>query len=54
VSFQTATHISPEAASGAVLGHEYEHVNNNKAQAAKDERRIISQTVTVQTACCPE
>ena len=54
VSYQTATHISPEAAAGAVLAHENEHVGREQAEATKEGRQVLSQTVTLQMSCCPE
>lgn len=54
VSFQTPTHIAPEAAASAVRGHEMEHVVRNQAKAAREDREIVSQSVTLHTAICPE
>ncbi len=54
MSYQTATHISPEAAAGAVLAHENEHVVHEQARAAKEDRKVISQSVSIEMSCCPE
>ena len=54
VSFKTATHISPDQASSAVRGHEYEHVVRNQAKAAREGREVVSQSVIIHTAICPE
>lgn len=54
VSYQTPTHIAPEAAASAVRGHEMEHVVRNQAKAAREDREIVSQSVTLHTAICPE
>lgn len=54
VSFQSPTHISPEAAAGAVRKHEYEHVNNEQARAEKEDREVVSQSVRLKTDICPE
>jgi hypothetical protein len=54
VSFQSATHISPEQAAGQVLAHEYEHVSSEQAKADREGRRVISQSVSLQTSFCPE
>lgn len=54
VSFKTATHLSPEQAAGAVRSHEMEHVNRNQAKAQRENREIISQSVTIHTDICPE
>lgn len=54
VSFKNATKISPEAAASAVRGHEMEHVYRNRAKAAREDREVVSQSVVIKTAICPE
>jgi hypothetical protein len=54
VSYQTPTHISPQAAAGAVAAHEQEHVRHEQARAAAKGARVVSQTVVIHTAICPE
>lgn len=54
VSFKSATKLSPEEAASAVRGHEMEHVYRNQAKAAREDKRIVSQTVTIKTDICPE
>ena len=54
VSFKTATHLSPEAAASAVRSHEMEHVTRNQAKAQREDRKIVSQSVTIHTDICPE
>ncbi|GFI43130.1 hypothetical protein IMSAGC018_00796 [Lachnospiraceae bacterium] len=54
VSYKTPTRISPEQAATAVRGHEMEHVVRERAAAAREDRRVISQSVTMHTAICPE
>lgn len=54
VSYQTPTHIAPEQAGSAVRGHEMEHVTREQAKAAREGREVVSQSVTVHTAICPE
>jgi len=54
VSYQAPTHISPGAAPSAVASHEREHVAREQAKAEQEDRRIVSQTVTLETAICPE
>ena len=54
VSFQAPTRISPGQAAGAVRAHEQEHVSNEQTRAERDGRRIVSQTVTLSSAICPE
>ncbi|MCL1828441.1 MAG: hypothetical protein FWG32_02980 [Oscillospiraceae bacterium] len=54
VSYQAPTHIGRNAAAAAVAAHEGEHVNHERAKAEKDGRRIVSQSVSIHTAICPE
>lgn len=54
VSFKTPSHIDPGQSSAAVRGHELEHVVRERARAEKEGRRVISQSVTMQTGICPE
>ncbi len=54
VSFKTATKLSPDEAASAVRGHEMEHVVRNRAKAAREDREIVSQSVMIHTAICPE
>jgi len=54
VSFKAATNIAPEAAASAVRGHEQEHVSNAYDKAERDNGKVISATVQIHTACCPE
>lgn len=54
VSFQSPTPIAPEAAASAVRAHEYEHVRNEQTYARQEGRRVVSQSVRIFTAICPE
>lgn len=54
VSYQTPAHIAPEQAASAVRGHEMEHVVRERASAEREDRRVVSQSVTMHTAICPE
>ena len=54
VSFQTPTNISPEQAAAAVRGHENEHVVREQAKARMEDRKVVSQSVTLHTDICPE
>jgi len=54
VSFQTPTKISPGMAAAAVASHEQEHVRNEQARADREDREIVSQTVTMTYDTCPE
>lgn len=54
VSYKTPTHIAPEQAASEVRGHEMEHVAREQAKAEQEGSKVISQSVTVHTAICPE
>jgi len=54
VSFQTPTNIAPEQSAAMVSAHENEHVSNEQANAERDGRKVVSQTVTLSSAICPE
>lgn len=54
VSFQTPTRIDPDSAASAVRGHEMEHVFHEQAKAEKEDRKVVSQSVTLHTGICPE
>lgn len=54
VSYQTPTRIAPGQAAAAVRGHEMEHVVRENAKAQREERKVVSQSVTLHTAICPE
>ena len=54
VSFKTATRIAPEQVAAAVRGHEQEHVVREQAKAQREDRKVVSQSVTLHTAICPE
>ncbi len=54
VSFKTATHVDPKAAQAAVRGHEMEHVVRERAKAEREDRKVVSQSVTYHTGICPE
>lgn len=54
VSFKSPAHISPENAASAVRAHEQEHVTNAYSKAATNNGKVISATVSIHTAICPE
>lgn len=54
VSYKSASHISPQAAGSAVRAHENEHVNNAYKKAAQNNGEVLSATVAIHTAICPE
>ncbi len=54
VSFQTPTKLNPSEAAARVKSHEMEHVGRNQAKAEREGREVVSQSVTINTAICPE
>ena len=54
VSFKTPTKMNPEQAAAAVRGHEQEHVVREQAKAKRENRKVVSQSVTIHTDICPE
>jgi hypothetical protein len=54
VSFQSPTHVSPGQSGLAVASHEGEHVAHEQANAEREGRKVISQTVTLSSSICPE
>lgn len=54
VSFKTPTKLSPEKAATAVRSHENEHVVRERAAAKREDRKVVSQSVTYHSAICPE
>lgn len=54
VSFKAPGHISPESAGAVVMAHEQEHVAHEQANASKEGGKVVSQSVRLFTAVCPE
>ena len=54
VSFKSAAHIDPSAARAVVMGHEQEHVSNAYNKAAMNNGKVLSCSVQLHTAVCPE
>ena len=54
VSFKSAQHIDPSAAYSEVSAHEGEHVANAYNKASKKNGEVVSCTVSIHTAVCPE
>ena len=54
VSFKTPTKISPDRAAAAVRNHEMEHVFHEQANAKREDREVVSQSVIYKTDICPE
>ena len=54
VSYQTPTKLNPRTAALAVGAHEREHVSNERSSADREDRKIVSQTVSIKYSICPE
>jgi hypothetical protein len=54
VSFKAPTSLPRGAEAYAVAAHESEHVANEKGNAARNHREVVSQTVQINTSVCPE
>jgi len=54
VSYKAASHIFPESSASKVRAHEYEHVSNAYKKAAKNNGTVLSASVTLKRAICPE
>ena len=54
VSFKSPQHVSPENAGAAVRAHEQEHVSNAYKKAAMNNGKVVSASVSIHTAVCPE
>ena len=54
VSFKTPGHISAGASKAMVSSHEQEHVANARAEGSKENKELVSATVRIRMAKCPE
>lgn len=54
VSFKSPGKIKPEEAYAKVMGHEQEHVSNARAEGSKENKELVSASVTLHTSICPE
>ncbi|MDE7311408.1 MAG: hypothetical protein K2N87_07305 [Eubacterium sp.] len=54
VSFKAPGHIAPEASAATVMAHEKQHVANAYQKAAKNDGQVVSCSVSLHTAVCPE
>lgn len=54
VSFKTPGRIRPEESYAKVMGHEQEHVSNAIAEGNMPGKELVSATVSLKTAICPE
>lgn len=54
VSFKTPGHIDPGTSAAKVMAHEREHVSNAVAEGSKENKQLVSVSVSLQTSVCPE
>jgi ribosomal protein S27AE len=54
VSFKTPGKIYPKVSGSVVMSHEQEHVRSEAANAVAENKKIVSQSVRLQTSICPE
>ena len=54
VSFKSPGHIAPESAASRVMAHEYEHVRNAYQEDKEEGKELVSVSVSLKTAICPE
>jgi hypothetical protein len=54
VSMKAPTTVAAENAASAVIAHEFEHVFREQDAARREGREIVSQSVQIHTAVCPE
>lgn len=54
VSFKSPGHIAPESAASRVMAHEYEHVRNAYQEDKEEGKELVSVSVFLKTAICPE
>lgn len=54
VSFKTPGHIAPEQSAQMVMNHEQQHVANARREGAKENKELLSATVSLKIGVCPE
>lgn len=54
VSFKAPGHISPQASASTVMAHEQQHVANAYQKASEKGGNVVSCSVSLHTAVCPE
>lgn len=54
VSFQSPGYIAPGSSAAVVMSHEQQHVSHEQVQAGQEGRRVVSQSVVLHYAVCPE
>ena len=54
VSFKAPGHIAPGSSAAMVSAHEQQHVANARREGSKDNAKLVSATVRLKLAVCPE
>lgn len=54
VSFKAPGHISPGSSAAMVSAHEQEHVANARREGSRENVKLVSATVRLKLAVCPE
>lgn len=54
VSFKAPGHISPGNSAAVVASHEQEHVSNARAEDQEENKELVSSSVRLFSATCPE
>ncbi len=54
VSFKAPGHISPGQSYATVMSHEQEHVSNARKKASGKNTKLLSATISLKMATCPE
>ncbi|HWT75684.1 MAG TPA: hypothetical protein VN258_13345 [Mobilitalea sp.] len=54
VSFKSPAHVSPQASFAAVSSHEQEHVTNAVNEGNQPGNKLLSSSVSLKMAICPE
>lgn len=54
VSFKAPGHIAPQQSFARVMSHEQEHVANARQKTAGKDASLVSATVSLKVATCPE
>ncbi len=54
VSFQSPQHIDPSQSARTVRAHEMEHVVHSQVKARMEGKEVVSQSVVLHNAICPE
>lgn len=54
VSFKAPGHISPAESGAKVMSHEREHMANARREGGKENKELVSASISLKMAVCPE